>query len=135
MGWCGLDSSGSGYGPTEGSCENGNEHLGSIKGGKLLMHIKFLSGNMNGRELGRPGRRWNDTRLDLREIGWESLDWLYLAGQIVDSCEHGNENSGSIKGEEFLIHIKCWSGNIKGRDNLEDLGVDGMIILEWILLK
>jgi hypothetical protein len=24
-------------------------------------------------------------------------------------------------------------GNLKGRDHLEDLGVDGMTILEWIL--
>jgi hypothetical protein len=29
MGWYGLDSSG--YGPIEGSCEHGNEPLGSIK--------------------------------------------------------------------------------------------------------
>jgi hypothetical protein len=33
MGECGLDSSGSGYGPVAGSCENGNEPWGSIKGG------------------------------------------------------------------------------------------------------
>jgi hypothetical protein len=26
-------------------------------------------------------------------------------------------------------------GNLKGRDHLEDLGVDGKIILEWMLGK
>jgi hypothetical protein len=31
MGWYGLDRSGSGYGPVEGSCERGNEPTGSIK--------------------------------------------------------------------------------------------------------
>jgi hypothetical protein len=31
MGWYGLDRSGSGYGPVEGSCEYGNEPTGSIK--------------------------------------------------------------------------------------------------------
>jgi hypothetical protein len=31
-----LDSSGSGEGPAAGSCENGNEHLGSIKGSEFL---------------------------------------------------------------------------------------------------
>jgi hypothetical protein len=28
-----------------------------------------------------------------------------------------------------------WLENLKGRDHLEDLGVDGKIILEWILRK
>jgi hypothetical protein len=33
---CGLDSSGSGQGPVVGSCENGHESSGSIKGRKFL---------------------------------------------------------------------------------------------------
>jgi hypothetical protein len=33
------------------------------------------------------------------------------------------------------MHINFWSGNLKGRDKLEDLGVNGMIIFEWILGK
>jgi hypothetical protein len=29
---------------------------------------------------GRPRRRWEDNiRLDLREIGWEGVEWIYLA--------------------------------------------------------
>jgi hypothetical protein len=32
------------------------------------------------RPLGRPRRRWEDNiRMDLREIVWEGMDWLYLA--------------------------------------------------------
>jgi hypothetical protein len=31
------------------------------------------------------------------------------------------------------MHTKFWSENLKGRDYLEDLGIDGKIILEWIL--
>jgi hypothetical protein len=32
------------------------------------------------RPLGRPRRRWEDgIRIDLREIGWGSLDWIRLA--------------------------------------------------------
>jgi hypothetical protein len=32
------------------------------------------------RPLGRPRRRWEDgIRMDLREIGWESVDWIQLA--------------------------------------------------------
>jgi hypothetical protein len=33
---CGLDVSGSGYGPVAGSCEHGNEPSGSIKGWEFL---------------------------------------------------------------------------------------------------
>jgi hypothetical protein len=32
------------------------------------------------RPLGRPRRRWYDNiRMDLREIGWEIVDWMHLA--------------------------------------------------------
>jgi len=30
------------------------------------------------------------------------------------------------------MHKEFWSEILKGRDNLEGLGVGGMIILEWI---
>jgi hypothetical protein len=36
VGSCGLDSSGSGYGPVAGPCEHGNEPSGSIKREELL---------------------------------------------------------------------------------------------------
>jgi hypothetical protein len=30
--------------------------------------------------LGRPRRRWDDgIRMNLREIGWESVEWIHLA--------------------------------------------------------
>jgi len=35
--------------------------------------------------------------------------------------------------EEIRNAYKCWSGNLKGRDHLEDLGMNEKIILEWIL--
>ena len=31
------------------------------------------------------------------------------------------------------MHIGFWWGNLSERDHLEDLGVDGRIILEWTL--
>jgi hypothetical protein len=32
------------------------------------------------RPLGRPRRRWVDNiRMDLREIGWDGMDWIELA--------------------------------------------------------
>jgi hypothetical protein len=39
VGWCGLDSSGSGQGPVAGSCEHSNEPLGSIKFCEILEHL------------------------------------------------------------------------------------------------
>jgi hypothetical protein len=35
----------------------------------------------------------SNIRVDLREIGWEGVDWF---------CEHNNEPLCSIKGREFL---------------------------------
>jgi hypothetical protein len=32
------------------------------------------------RPLGRPRRRWeNNIKMDQREIGWESVNWMHLA--------------------------------------------------------
>jgi hypothetical protein len=42
---------------------------------------RILVGNTEGkRPLGRPRRRWvNNIKMDLREIGWECIDWIDLA--------------------------------------------------------
>jgi hypothetical protein len=57
------------------------------------------------RPLGRPRRRWEDNiEMDLREIGFGDVDWIYLA-QDRDrwlTCEYGDDPSGSIKCGEFL---------------------------------
>jgi hypothetical protein len=34
---------------------------------------------------------------------------------------------------EGMRNTKFWSANLKGRDHFEDLGMDGRIILEWML--
>ena len=33
-------------------------------------------------------------------------------------------------GEEEEVHTGFWWGNLRGRENMEDLGVDGSIILK-----
>jgi hypothetical protein len=42
---------------------------------------RMLVGKPEGkRPLGRPKRRWvNNIRMDLREIGWDVMDWIELA--------------------------------------------------------
>jgi hypothetical protein len=49
-------------------------------GGKRNAY-RILVGKPEGkRPLGRPRRRWADNiKMDLREIGWGGMDWIYLA--------------------------------------------------------
>jgi hypothetical protein len=40
---------------------------------------------------GRTGHRWENIGMDLREMGWEGMDWMHLAegqGTALGSCEH-----------------------------------------------
>jgi hypothetical protein len=45
------------------------------------MHIKYWWGKQEGKKpLGKPRRRWlNSNKMDLRELGWDGVDWIYLA--------------------------------------------------------
>jgi hypothetical protein len=41
----------------------------------MNIYLKYVK-----RPLGRPRRRWVDnTKMDLREIGWGGMDWIDLA--------------------------------------------------------
>jgi len=33
------------------------------------------------------------------------------------------------------VYIGFWWGNLRDRDHLEDLGIDGSVILRWIFRK
>jgi hypothetical protein len=49
--------------------------------GEIRNAYNILVGKPEGkRPLGRPWRRWEDNiSMDLREIGWEDVDWIRLA--------------------------------------------------------
>jgi hypothetical protein len=48
---------------------------------------KILVGKPEGkRSLTSPRHRWEDIRMDLREVGWEDVDWIHLA-QKRDQCQ------------------------------------------------
>jgi hypothetical protein len=49
--------------------------------GKTRNAYRILVGKPEGkRSLGRPRRRWVDNiKMDLREIGWDGMDWIELA--------------------------------------------------------
>jgi hypothetical protein len=46
------------------------------------MYTLFLLESLKGRALGRPRHRWEDIKMDLREIGWEDVDWIHLDQDI-----------------------------------------------------
>jgi hypothetical protein len=52
-----------------------------ITNGKTMNAYMILVGKPEGkRPLGRPRRRWVDNiKMDLRGIGWDSMDWIELA--------------------------------------------------------
>jgi hypothetical protein len=44
------------------------------------MQVTFLGKPEGKRPLGRPRRKWVDnSKMDLREIVWAVMDWIYLA--------------------------------------------------------
>jgi hypothetical protein len=50
--------------------------------------------------------------MNLREIGWEGVDWIHMA-QDIDQClalvNMVNKPSGSIECWEFLVWLSnCW---------------------------
>jgi hypothetical protein len=52
--------------------------------------------------------------MDLKEVGWEGVDYIHLA-QCRDQCwaiEHGNEPSDSIKDGEFFDYSDSFSRRI-----------------------
>jgi hypothetical protein len=50
-------------------------------------------------------------------------------GDQIENREMGGEYSTYGRGE---MHTVFWWGNLRERENLEDLGADGRIILRWI---
>jgi hypothetical protein len=48
--------------------------------GKMTHIGKILVGKSEGkRPLQRPKCRWEDNKIDFREIGWEVVGWIHLA--------------------------------------------------------
>ena len=75
--------------------------------GERSVSIGFQLGNLTERKHSKhqDRRLENNTKFDLKEIGWEGVGWINVAkghGRVAGSCEDGNEESGSIKCRELL---------------------------------
>jgi hypothetical protein len=72
----------------------------------LTLDAAIYTGLRSGkRPLGRPRRRWEDNIKTSSGSGMRGygLDWAGSGkGQVVSTCECGNEPSGSVKCGEFL---------------------------------
>jgi hypothetical protein len=55
------------------------EHVAQM--GETINAYRLLTGKPEGKKpLGRPRRSWVDNiKMDLREIGWDGMDWIELA--------------------------------------------------------
>jgi hypothetical protein len=72
--------------------------------GEIINAYKTLVGKQEGKRL--VGRPKHSRRIKLEWIlkNWVGVDWIYTTQDRDQwqTCEHSNETSGSIKGENFL---------------------------------
>jgi hypothetical protein len=72
----------------------------------------------------------------LKRLQNEELHNLYTSPNIVRETKSRRIRwAGYVERMEKLENGEFWSEHLKGMDHSEDLGVDGKIILEWILEK
>jgi hypothetical protein len=74
-----------------------SEHVARM--GEDRKVYRVLVGNPEGkRPLGRPMRRWDGIRMDLREIGWGCrVDPAGSGqGQVAGCCEYGDKPAGTV---------------------------------------
>jgi hypothetical protein len=69
-----------------------------------------------------------------RRLHNEELHNLYASPNIIRVNKCRMRLAGYVVRERGM-RTKFWSANLKVRHHFEDLGVDGMIILHWILEK
>lgn len=63
---------------------------------------KVLSGDLEGRGLGKYGRIILKCNLKSGVVGYELDSSSSGYGSVADCCTHGNEPSGFLNGENFL---------------------------------
>jgi hypothetical protein len=54
-----------------------------------------------------------------------------LIKEVIYNIKHNEK----LRFREVITHTGFWWGNMRERHRLEDLGIDGRIILKWIFKK
>ena len=49
------------------------------RGEKGSLYVVLVGKPEEKRRLGRPGRRWEYNKMNLRDLRWEGLDWVQVA--------------------------------------------------------
>ena len=80
------------------------------------------------------GPKRDDLRQEWRRIRNEELHDLYSSPSIIKIKKSGMGRACSTYGRQERC-IQGLIGNSEGIDHLENIGVDGRIILKWIFMK
>jgi hypothetical protein len=71
-----------------------------------------------------------------KNIFMRSFIVYILTKYYLDNQIKGNDMGWACSAHgKIEMHTKFWLGSLKGRDHLEDLAVEGRMILIWILEK
>jgi hypothetical protein len=54
---------------------------------------------------------------------------------MIKSRRMRRTGHGACMGKKREVHTGFWRGTLRKRDNLEDPGVDGRIIIRWVFWK
>ena len=79
------------------------------------------------RPFGKHRRRWEDNiKMDLHSSPDIEV--------VIKSMAINGKGKWQARGRKEIYRWLCWK-NLKEKDHLENIGVDGKIILKWILKK
>jgi len=80
------------------------DEMGRVCGrsGSKSVHSTGFDGETTGnRQLGRPGHRWKEIKIDVKETrrrGGGGADWIHIHnGQTAASCEHQGRINGRVR--------------------------------------
>jgi hypothetical protein len=80
------------------------------------------------------GPKMEEVAVDWRRMHNEELNNLYASSNTIRMIKSRRTRAVHVaRMGKMIMCTKFWSQHLKGRDHLEDSGVDGKIILKWIL--
>ena len=78
------------------------------------------------------GSKWDEVTVDWRKLHNEELYALYCSPHIIWAVKSRRMKWAGHVWETGKVRTGFWWGDLMERGPLEDLGIDGSIILKWI---